>query len=220
VVLFAGLFRNDPRHNAGIYIYHISYIFHISIRAQARHETTPLQMEWRARLLYYIIRGNISTQFAQPSSRLHEQQIDNRGDLAPGPRAFCFFNLNTRRLRWRKSLRMRPGWTTSSRYAEKHTRLFAPFYRLLKKRTKFSLPGQARDTPRESRGGTDACFYCFLQDNNAALRDSYTKLTSALDEAGVPYLTGGASMFLWVLRKTASFFECFPYVCPEPVLAI
>jgi hypothetical protein len=96
---------------------------------------------------------------------------------------------------------------------------FAPFYRLLKKRTKFSLPGQARDTPRESRGGTDACFYCFLQDNNAALRDSYTKLTSALDEAGVPYLPGGASMFLWVLRKTASFFECFPYVCPEPVLA-
>jgi hypothetical protein len=21
------------------------------------------------------------------------------------------------------------------------------------------------------------------------------------------------------VRKTASFFECFPYVCPEPVLA-
>ena len=42
----------------------------------------------------------------------------------------------------------------------------------------------------------------FLRQNNAALRASYGRLTAALDAAGVPYLPGGASMFLWVdLRR-------------------
>ena len=38
----------------------------------------------------------------------------------------------------------------------------------------------------------------FLHENNGALRESYDRLTSALDAGGVPYLAGGASMFLWV----------------------
>eukprot|EP01043_Picozoa_sp_COSAG02_P089323 COSAG02_NODE_26313_length_635_cov_1.518657_1_plen_62_part_10 len=39
--------------------------------------------------------------------------------------------------------------------------------------------------------------------DNAALRDSYGLLTSALTAAGVPFLEGGASMFLWVDMRRA-----------------
>jgi len=38
----------------------------------------------------------------------------------------------------------------------------------------------------------------FLQSNVTALRNSYEQLTAALDRVGVPYVPGGASMFLWV----------------------
>jgi hypothetical protein len=41
-------------------------------------------------------------------------------------------------------------------------------------------------------------------------------LLQNLDDA-LPLPTTGLKKV--AVRKTASFFECFPYVCPEPVLA-
>eukprot|EP00929_Paragymnodinium_shiwhaense_P081679 TRINITY_DN42808_c0_g1_i1.p1 TRINITY_DN42808_c0_g1~~TRINITY_DN42808_c0_g1_i1.p1 ORF type:complete len:472 (-),score=99.93 TRINITY_DN42808_c0_g1_i1:205-1620(-) len=43
----------------------------------------------------------------------------------------------------------------------------------------------------------------FLADNRAALKSSYDKLTTALDEVGVKYLPGGAAMFLWIDLRAA-----------------
>ena len=90
MVLFAGLFRNDPRHNAGIYIYIIYHIYFIYLYALKRG-MKPLHCKWNGAPAYCTtLSGAIYPRnLPNQASRLHEQQIDNRGDLAPGPRAFC-----------------------------------------------------------------------------------------------------------------------------------